>query len=172
MVRFDHEEYQYERRSVDLSASPVAPIEIGARLHTIYDPILVIEGKRLPGPSPDRELEYVTGGNNRTSGGIQRFKLGLHGGNLNTVAMVGYVQERPLSHWHSQINEWIAKLANGVFKDSCDWYNDEKLGPLEEDLLKGVARSRSEHPRVGRVKSRRIEIHHLWVGMKRFNRNE
>jgi hypothetical protein len=35
MVRFDHEEYQYERRSVDISASPVEPIEIGARLHTI-----------------------------------------------------------------------------------------------------------------------------------------
>jgi hypothetical protein len=86
--------------------------------------------------------------------------------------MVGYVQERPLTHWHNQLNEWIAKLANGGLKDSCDWRSGEKLGPLEEDSLKGIARSRSDHPRVGRVKSRRIEIHHLWVGMKRGNRDE
>ena len=79
MVRFDHEEYQPGRRRVDLSASPVEATTIGAKLHTVYDPILVFECKRLPAPSLDREKEYVTGGKEHTSGGLQRFKLGGHG---------------------------------------------------------------------------------------------
>ena len=62
MVRFDHEEYQSDCRSVDLAASSVETTVIGARQHTIYDPVLVIECKRLPAPSYDCEKEYVTGG--------------------------------------------------------------------------------------------------------------
>ncbi|MCI0613680.1 hypothetical protein L0244_11890, partial [bacterium] len=83
MVRFDHEEYQSDRRRVDLSASSVETIPIRARLHSIYDPILVFECKRLPAPSHDREKEYVTGGIQHKNGGIQRFKLRLHGADLD-----------------------------------------------------------------------------------------
>ena len=57
MVRFNHEEYQGDRRSVDLSASPVERMIIGARLFTVYDLFLVLEGKRLPPPSRRRESE-------------------------------------------------------------------------------------------------------------------
>lgn len=166
MVRFDHEEYQYGRRSIDISASPVEPVTIDARLHTIYDPILVIEGKRLPAPSSDREHEYVTGGKGKISGGIQRFKLGLHGANHNTAVIIGYVQKRPLTQWHHQINEWIMKLANGTMQDSFDWKADEQLDSFEEDLLEGVASSRSTHLRNCNVKSKSISIHHLWIEMK------
>ena len=35
MVRFDHEEYQTGRRSVDLSASPVETMVIGAQMYAI-----------------------------------------------------------------------------------------------------------------------------------------
>jgi len=71
MVRFDHEEYQAGHRSVDFSASPVKTTVIGVRQYTIYDPILVLECKRLPAPPPqDREREYVTGGIERKSGGF------------------------------------------------------------------------------------------------------
>lgn len=167
MVRFDHQEYQCGRRSVDISASPIEPITIDARLHTIYNPILVIEGKRLPAPSSDREHEYVTGEKDRVSGGIQRFKLGLHGGNYNTAAMVGYVQELPLTQWHHQINEWIAKLASGAMEDCCDWSNGEKLDLFEEDSLQGVASSRSVHSRVGSLKNKKIALHHLWIELNR-----
>jgi hypothetical protein len=165
MVRFDHEEYQSGRRSIDMSASPIETIIIDARLHTIYDPILVIEGKRLPAPSLDREKEYVSGGKDSISGGIQRFKLGLHGGDHNIVAMVGYVQEQSLSQWHKQINDWIAKFERGIFEDSCEWSAGEKLALIEEDSLNGVARYNSTHSRVGSVKKERFELYHLWIEM-------
>ena len=165
MVRFDHEEYQGGRRSVDLSASPTKSTMIDARLHTIYEPILVIEGKRLPAPSSDREKEYVTGGKEQASGGIQRFKLGLHGAKHETAAMVGYVQDHSLRHWHKKINTWISELAGVATQDSCAWHENEKLGLLEEDSLKGVASFRSAHSRSGRVSTNRIIIHHLWIAM-------
>jgi len=167
MVRFDHEEYQYGRRTVDVAASPVEPITIDAKLHTIYDPILVIEGKRLPAPSFDREKEYVSSGKDDVSGGIQRFKLGLHGADLNTVAMIGYVQKGPLVYWYNQVNEWIAKFASGLIQDSCNWSEGDKIEPLEEDLQMGAARSRSDHSRSVRLKSKRIAIYHLWIDMNR-----
>ncbi len=76
MIRFDHEEYQTGHRRVDMSASPAKSIFFEAKLYTIYDPVLVLEGKRLPAPSSSREKEYVTGPNpEKISGGIQRFKL-------------------------------------------------------------------------------------------------
>jgi len=172
MVRFNHEEYQGGHRSVDLSASPVKPMIIDARLYTIYDPILVIEGKRLPAPASDREKEYVTGGKENTSGGIQRFKLGLHGAGLNIAAMVGYVQEQTPRHWHNQVNTWISELAGEANQDSCVWDESEKLVLLEEDMRKGIASSRSVHRRGrrgGKILlygfSRKITIHHLWIAM-------
>lgn len=165
MVRFDHEEYQTDRRSVDLAASPVESTIIGAKLHTIYDPILVIECKRLPAPSHDREKEYVTGGKELISGGIQRFKLGLHGGALDIAAMIGYVQKHSAREWHYDINKWISELASGSIKDVCVWNSSEMLELLEECESKGLASYRSVHNRTCRKVSSKIEIHHLWIAM-------
>lgn len=165
MVRFNHQEYQSGRRSVDMSASPVEPITIDARIYTIYDPILVIEGKRLPAPSADRGKEYVSGGKDHITGGIQRFKLGLHGGNHHIGAMIGYVQERSLRQWYNQINDWIEKFEQKIFDDSCEWSVGEKLVSFEEHSLLGLASSRSVHSRVGSLISKRIELHHLWIEM-------
>jgi len=141
MVRFDHEEYQTGRRSVDLAASLVETTVIGARQHTIYDPILVIECKRLPAPSHDREKEYVTGGKENKSGGIQRFKLGHHGGDLDIAVMIGYVQERSAREWQHDINKWISD--HNVF----------------------LASYRSVHSRTGHKPGNEIKIHHLWIAM-------
>ena len=165
MIRFDHEEQQSRRRRIDISASPTVPTIIGAKPHSIYDPILVVECKRLPAPSSDREKEYVTGGKDRQSGGIQRFKLGLHGATLNIVAMIGYVQERSLSDWHREINGWIAELCNGETKDGCVWNDDETLVPLAEDAARRVASYRSRHHRSGSVSNNEIAIYHLWIIM-------
>jgi len=176
MVRFDHEEQEPKRRSVDFSASP-SPFEamvIGERLHTIYDPFLVFECKRLPPPpSKDREIEYVTGGKNNKSGGIQRFKLGLHGAKLNMVGMIGYVQERSTVDWYRQINSWISELASGVREDCCIWKDSEQLQEFNRDERSGIANCRSVHDRIGNVSSSELIIHHLWVAMnlKKTQRN-
>jgi hypothetical protein len=165
MIRFEHEEYQFDRRSVDISASPVAEITIGASLYTIYDPVTVFECKRLPAPSSDREKEYVTGGTEHKNGGIQRFKLGLHGASHDIAAMIGYIQERSACEWYKEINEWIVELSNGIVKDVCAWDKSEMLEKLEEDSLTGIANCRSTHNRTGGAQSNKILIRHLWIKM-------
>jgi len=165
MVEFEHEEYQSNHRSVDISASPVKEITIGARLYTIYDPIVVFECKRLPAPSHDREKEYVTGGIEYKTGGIQRFKLGLHGANHDIAAMIGYLQEGSACDWHDKINKWITELGSGIIADVCVWNINEVLEKLEEDSSRGIADYQSTHNRSGSVQSNKILIRHLWITM-------
>lgn len=165
MVAFHHQEYQLGRSSVDISAVPSTPGTIGAGLYSIYDPILVLEGKRLPAPSSDREREYVTGGIKSKTGGIQRFKLGIHGTTLDNAAIVGYLQEGSASDWHEKINRWILDLCSGKADDSCVWKTSETLNGFEEDLDKGIAKCRSTHNRTGSAQTNGIALRHLWVTM-------
>jgi len=166
MVRFDHEEYQTGRSSVDISASPVADTNLEAIFYsTRYNPIIVFECKRLPTPSHSREKEYVTGGTKHKKGGIQRFKLGLHGAKHDIAAMIGYLQEGSASDWHDKVNKWIAELSSGTIPDVCLWNISEMLDKLEVDSSKGIANCRSTHNRIGSVKSNQILIRHLWIAM-------
>lgn len=165
MVQFEHEEYQSDRRSVDISASPVTKTTIEATLYTIYDPVTVFECKRLPAPSSTREKEYVTGGMKNKTGGIQRFKLGLHGADHNIAAMIGYIQERSACEWYSEINKWIVELSSGTIEDVCVWNISEMLEKLEVASSKGIANCRSTHNRSGSAQSNRILICHLWITM-------
>ena len=169
-IRFDHEEYQFGPRSVDISASSITEVIIGASLYyTIYDPVIVFECKRLPPPSPDREKEYVTGGIKHTNGGIQRFKLGLHGADHDIAAMIGYLQKGSANYWHDKINKWIIKLSGGTIADVCVWDESEVLEKLEEDSSRGTANCRSTHNRSGSAKSNKILIRHLWITMHMWN---
>ena len=127
--------------------------------------MLVFECKRLPAPSPDREKEYLTGGKKNKTGGIQRFKLGLHGADHNIAAMIGYLQEGHASYWHDKINKWIAELINGTMADNCVWNISEMLEKREEDSSKGIAKYQSTHNRSGSVQSNKILIRHLWITM-------
>jgi len=163
MICFVHEEPQYGSRKVDISALPDKKMIIEAQTYTKYDPVLVIECKRLPAPSLDREREYVTGTEpNKISGGIQRFKLGFHGAKHNLAAMIGYIQDRSACHWHGKINGWISELVNNPIGDGCIWAANETLNPLEEDKIKGIASYRSTH---SRTLGDKIELHHLWITM-------
>jgi hypothetical protein len=165
MAYFHHEEHQGARRRVDLSVLPTESSLIGAMTYSVYDPFLVIEGKRLPAPSVDREIEYVTG-NDRRTGGIQRFKLGLHGGALDVAGMVGYVQGRSVGDWHQQINSWITDLASGRRQDVCLWEANETLGPLEVNEASGASYCASGHGRASPGSRGVIRLHHLWVVMR------
>ena len=165
MVRFNHEEDQYKSRQVDLSATPAVKTTIDARAYSIYDPFLVLECKRLPAPSSDRTREYVSGGINKKTGGIQRFKLGLHGAKLDLVAMIGYLQDGSVSGWHKKINKWIAQLCDGTEADCCTWADGEMLELLDHNQQLGIATCRSMHSRAGPLADGDVEIHHLWVLM-------
>lgn len=166
MVLFSHEEKQTGIRRVDVSALPLSAGFISQTYHTIYDPFLVLEGKRLPAPSSSREREYVTGGV-RKSGGIQRFKLGLHGARQTIAALIGYVQKGELESWRDRINEWIRDLANDSTVVEEKWSIDEQLAALSEDRDLSISSASSVHERVGSVISPRISIRHLWVIMQK-----
>jgi len=164
MIRFDHEEYQADKRRVDISASPAKSIFLEAKPYTIYDPVLVIECKRLPAPSSSRE--YVTGcAPEKLSGGIQRFKLGLHGAKYDLAVIIGYLQNNTSCYWHVEINRWILELVKYPIGDGCVWIADETLKAFERDTSRGIYSYRSIHRRTGDIVNNEIELHHLWVTM-------
>lgn len=162
MVLFQHEQRQTGQRRVDLSAKPIDRAVIKGVTYTKYDPILVIEGKRLPTPSKPREREYVTGGEKR-SGGIQRFKLGLHGGRHETAIIIGYLQRGSANEWHSRINAWITELS---MQEQEDWSEEECLASSVVDV-EGKSRSESVHPRDKTCITAGIRILHFWIDLAR-----
>ena len=168
MARFKHEAPQVGKRTVDIGVhGTIETTLIGVRPYSKYEPFLVIEAKRLPTAPKKREQEYVTGTNDRGSatGGIQRFKLGLHGHNVETAAMVGYIQEKPPEHWHVTINGWIAALATRPSSDGCIWSDKDQLQKLEANDETGLAVCNSSHERTGKCVTRTVTIHHFWVSM-------
>lgn len=159
MAHFHHEERQGDRRRVDLSAQPIDETIIAGRAYQDDQPFLVFECKRLPADRKGREREYVTGDN--SNGGIQRFKLGLHGAALTRAAMIAYVQRSTCSEWVDKINEWIKELGESV---DVSWNYSERLIVSEACLTKRSLRLVSNHSRVsGGTAS--IELTHLWVEM-------
>jgi len=166
MFLFGYEEPQYKRRNVDISVLPSENMIIEARPHTIYDPVLVIECKRLPAPSVGREKEYVTGTSpDKITGGIQRFKLDFHGAKHELAAMVGYIQEQFDKDWRNTINGWIKELIAKPIGDGCVWSDDEILYLLENNTATGIIKCSSKHRRT--ANNRKIEIYHLWISMRR-----
>lgn len=159
MAYFHHEERQTGQRRVDMSALSPQPL-IEGRLYFDLNPFLVLEGKRLPAPSRDREREYVVGAE-KASGGIQRFKLGLHGATLTRAAMIGYVQDGPPKKWFDRINTWIADLANS---DDAFWSSQDRLADLRTASEAGTAECQSSHLRVD-CDTSHIQLTHLWVEM-------
>jgi hypothetical protein len=164
MIYFHHEEKQTGTRRVDLSALSKTAIVLGQTYHSIYDPFLVIEGKRLPAPSADREREYVTGFA-KTSGGIQRFKLALHGAQQTTAAIVGYVQSGDLRAWLSKVNQWISDAAVSMDTSGEGWSLAEQLTDFKQDTSLRIAVSSSVHTRDESAVSRQIQLRHFWVAM-------
>lgn len=170
MVRFKHEAPQTGARTVDIGVHGTEETTFaGPYGYTIYDPFMVIECKRLPAPSRDREREYVTGTNSASgtaTGGIQRFKLGLHGGKVEVAVIVGYVEEKTTKHWYTTINQWITELAAATSPDACVWSKDDKLQQLNRNDAQATSATKSIHQRSPTCRTLSITLHHLWVIMK------
>lgn len=158
MVIFGREEPQKKQRKADFSVSPYPETIIQGTRYNYYQPFLVIEGKRLTSKlSKNRKREYVTGENGKTSGGIQRFKLGEHGANHGVAVMVGYVQSCAPLNWLDIINSWIKELI-----EQCpnEWQINEQL-TLEGNCNNQLIRATSNHPRS--CNSNNIKLHHFWI---------
>lgn len=157
MAHFHHEERQTGSRRVDLSAQPLTSTLIEGRLHSIYKTFLVLEGKRLPAPEKRREKEYLKG-TDKISGGIERFKEGLHGRKLQQCAMIAYVQKEDCRTWYDRINEWIE--ADSYFNASR-----ELLTELCVDTDIGKSTCWSRHSRTN-SETKIVKLAHLWIEIR------
>ena len=165
MVSFKHEEPLAKGRTVDIGIHGIEEVTLVVTFgYDIYDPILVIEAKRLPSPRKDREREYVSG-IAKATGGIQRFKLGLHGADVETAAIVGYIEEQSTHHWHATINTWIGDLSSKKSADGCVWTDADVLGELICDEEQATSATESNHQRTGTCRTSAIHLHHFWVIM-------
>lgn len=165
MVRFKHQDLQTTTHTVDLGVHGLEKITIvDTHGYSIYQPFLVIEAKRLPAPSKDREREYVAGAG-KPSGAIERFRLGLHGAGVETAAIVGYIESETPEYWHSTVNRWISTTFTRTGAQSCTWAKADELSNLAFDEECGTSSSESNHERVGKCCTRSIMIRHLWVVM-------
>lgn len=147
-------------RTVDMAVKPSgAPIVVTGRRYTLFDVLLPIECKRLPTPAGRDEREYVISGEDgRSGGGIQRFKLGAHGGAHGLALMIGYIQDGQAQQWLVRVNGWLTELAVG---DGL--WAGEQLAPVVMDG-DGVSQLRSSHRRALRDGAG-IELRHLWVAL-------
>jgi hypothetical protein len=163
MVRFKHEAPQAQVQTVDVGVHGTDDItKVGTRNYTIYEPFLVIEAKRLPSPSKAREMEYVVG-TDKPTGGIQRFRLGLHGADVETAVMVGYVEQQSLRDWQTTINGWIIDLGSRHVVGNCVWSKADILQELTVNDQQLTSSSESNHQRAAGCFSPSIKLHHFWV---------
>ena len=147
-------------RSIDLVVAPSgALIWIAGREYTEYRTLLPIECKRLPTPTgKDRdEREYVFSQFSST-GGIQRFKAGHHAAAHARAAMIGYVQDRDIPFWRTQLDAWIDGLVTTAVQG---WSVDDKLALAAHYTATRVASLQSRHQRESGLEP--IIIDHLWI---------
>jgi hypothetical protein len=160
--RIEEPDEQQKGRKIDLIPSPcAATVWIDGRRYTDFDTLLPIECKRLPTPKDaDRdEWEYVIN-RKATTGGIQRYKAGHHGGNHTLGAMIAYVQEETTSIWYDRVTKWITALAAS---EHPEW-SDKDLMRMEADCEEsGVTTYSSSHVRKKDLPD--IALRHIWVTM-------
>lgn len=143
--------------------SPAVDIGIHLKVEDIgIDPplITVFEGKRLTTKLPNKRCrEYVIGhekgGKHIHCGGIERFKLAIHGGKLNYAGMIGYLQDGTPDI--GKINVWICDLCSQPFDPA--WSEREQLTPGKIDGR--VAKYSSIVNRVGSE----LNLTHLWLNL-------
>jgi hypothetical protein len=146
-------------RKIDLIASPSGTsITIGGRKHIDFDTLMPIECKRLPTPSGAGrdQWEYVIHRTGST-GGIQRFKSGLHGSTHSTGAMIGYIQERDCSFWDECVRSWVGQLIGVV----PGWKATDLPQVVSVNAGLRTATLSSTHERPNGLAP--IQLHHLWI---------
>jgi len=156
-VNFFSEELQGKVHTVDIVAC-----HYDKNIENFRDVITVFECKRLTKAiGRDRTDEYVTG-HEKTDGGIQRFKLEVHGKEHEIVGMIGYIQSGTYLEWLETINNCIVNLCDKPDENGLHWNKSELLNTIEHDEENRKYHGKSIHPRKTKPD---ITIHHLWVNM-------
>lgn len=158
--RMEEPDEQQPGRRIDLAAAPAGEvIWIEGRRYSDFDPLLPIECKRLPTPEGrDRDKrEYLRVARGST-GGVQRFKAGLHGAAHERGAIIAYIQADDVETWMARIDRWIRALARA---GTPDWRTDDRLQLCRHDASLKMALLSSQHGRT--VGLAPITLSHLWI---------
>ena len=164
----DQENFFAQRESMEDETrgnSPAADIGIYLKVDDsgIDTPLItVFEGKRLSKKLPKkRRQEYVIGREEKGKpihcGGIERFKLAIHGGKLKHAGMIGYLQDETPDTWYAKVNGWICDLCDQSFDPI--WSEQEEL-----KLQKNNGRVTEYTSIVKRIDSE-LHLTHLWVDL-------
>lgn len=166
-VQFLTEPVQTAGRRGDIAVKPLGTIRVEGRTYYDFLQLLPIECKRLPTPPDIRrsDLEYVHGKPGHRTGGIERFKHGLHGPTNQHALMIAYVQAESFTHWLTAINTRLVKLAaDGV--DEGIWNPSEPLSNCTSAHSPEVQRLKSCHRRLRPpCSSDNLEMEHIWLRM-------
>lgn len=150
------------RRSIDLVVAPSGSvIWLEGKEYSEYRTLLPIECKRLPTPTGKSrdEREYLYSQFSST-GGVQRFKSGHHAAAHARAAMIGYIQDRDISFWKTQLDDWVDALYASAVPG---WINADKLVMVNHDKTNRVGSLRSKHLRLGGIEP--ISLNHIWIEM-------
>jgi hypothetical protein len=164
--RFEKEYMEIPERGdspqVDIAAISILEegILIGAKGYE-GESFFSMEAKRLANLGSNRLMEYLIGryekGKYKNCGGVERFKQGIHGRNIDYGAIIGYVQDYDFVHWHGQLNSWIKELINKKLFSPVDWMPKDKL---QKEYIKSTT------AKFISINSRRddsITLFHLWA---------
>jgi hypothetical protein len=151
-----------------------ACLKVGAYYYDCEAQLYIIEAKRLPTPSRagqgDRSREYVVSDwncrnspNKHRTGGIERFKEGLHGGSFIRSAMIAFVQRGTPDSWLEQVNSWIDELVrNAIPCHKACWTKDDLLVPISDSSVNaGLSEFQSKHLRPKGENP--IKLRHYWL---------
>lgn len=146
--------------------SPAVDIGIYLKVDDVgIDPPLItgFEGKRLTSKlSSKRRREYVIGhekdGKRIQCGGIERYKLAIHGGKLNHAGMIGYLQDGTPDSWEEKVNAWIFELCSQP-SDGPAWSEREKLMPQKNNGRVAAYSSIVER------NDSSLHLTHLWIDL-------
>ena len=166
-IRFCHEPSQSSGRAADIAVKPMGIIMVEGRKYFDFEQLLPIECKRLPTPKDSKrsDLEYVHGLPGNRSGGIERFKHGLHGPQNQHALIIAYVQGESFTHWLSVINDRLAQLASDG-TDGGMWNPVEPLSSAASAVGVIVQRLNSCHRRLRPpCCSASVEMEHIWLLM-------
>lgn len=147
-------------------SSPATDIGIHLKIDdcSIDAPLItVLEGKRLTKRlGAKRRREYVIGhendGKHIPCGGIERFKLSIHGRKFKRAGMIGYIQEESPDYWQEQINAWVSDLSS--LQEASKWSENEHLSQITSEGRISVSAST-----VCR-ESDQLHLTHLWVDLR------
>ncbi|WP_051692048.1 hypothetical protein [Pedobacter borealis] len=140
-------------------------ITVGDRIFGEFDSFFSIEAKRLPTPGSGREKEYVIG-TNKSSGGVERFKKGIHGKYLKYAAIIGYIQNENAEHWFITINNWISDL---IASTPNFWRDEDKLNKENSTNINKFTSKNFRKSFNGSDDF--VHLYHFWVDLLEPNEN-